>query len=560
MDEKKTDNTVKEEKVTEKDSLRGQENDHEKEEAESKSDGQGKDLKGDGKSVHHEKGSGGEKAEKKSFLLRALDGIEIVGNRLPHPATIFAILALTVIVLSWVATVLEWTAVHPTTKEKIDVFNLISGDGFRYMFVSITDNFINFPPFGIVLVAMVGIGVAEGSGLIEAMLKHTVLRAPKRIVTAAVVATGILSHLGSSVGYVVLIPLGAMVFMAFGRHPIAGIAAAFVGVSGGFGANFFIGSIDPILAGLSESAARIIEPSISVNPAVNLYFMFASAIMVTLVGTVITEKIVEPRLGSYEHEIEEMKPLSKREINGVRWAFVSLLVVTGLFLLMTVPENGVLRGEGSVLKGPFFKGIITAMLIVFLVPGLVYGFYVRTIRNDKQLMEKITTSMKGLAPYIVLVFFASQFVFFFNRSNLGIILAINGAELIKAAGLSGASLMIIFVLFSAIMNMFLGSASAKWAIMAPVFVPMFMLSGYHPALTQAAFRIGDSVTNIITPMMSYFALILTFMEKYDKKAGIGTLIATMLPYSIILTIVWIILLALWYVLGLPLGPGGPLHF
>ena len=498
--------------------------------------------------------------KKKTFFLKALDGIERVGNRLPHPATIFAILAGAVIVFSWIASLVDWTAQHPNTGKSIQVFNLISGDGLRYMFVSVTDNFVGFPPFGIVLVAMVGIGVAEGSGLIEAMLKHTVLRAPKRIVTAVVVATGILSHLGSSVGYVVLIPLGAMVFLAFGRHPVAGIAAAFVGVSGGFGANFFIGSVDPILAGLSESAAQIIDPNISVNPAVNFYFMLTSAVMVTIVGTVVTEKIVEPRLGEFKHHIEDIKPLEDREIRGVRWAFVSLLAISVLFLILVVPEGGLLHGDESVLKGPFFQGIITAMLIVFLMPGLVYGFYVGTIRNDRDLMNKIVTAMKGLAPYIVLVFFAAQFVFFFKKSNLGIILAIKGAQVIKSVGVSGVGLIIIFVLFSATMNLFMGSASAKWAIMAPVFVPMFMLSGYHPALTQAAFRIGDSVTNIITPMMSYFALILTFMEKYDKKAGIGTLIATMLPYSIILTIIWTLLLTVWYVFGLPLGPGGPLHF
>ncbi len=499
--------------------------------------------------------------KKRPLSMRALDTIEKIGNSLPHPATIFAIMAFMVVVVSLIGSKLAWTAVHPTTNEEISVFNMVSVEGFRYMFVNITENFIRFPPLGIVLVAMVGIGVADGSGLIEAMLKHTVLRAPRRIVTATVVAAGILSHLGSSVGYVVLIPLGAMIFMAFGRHPIAGIAAAFVGVSGGFGANFFIGATDPILSGLSERAAHIIDASVTVNPAVNMYFMFVSAIMVTIVGTLITEKLVEPRLGKYEHEVEEFTPLTEREVKGVRWAFVALLGVTAMFLLLVLPENALLRGDdGSILEGPFFKGLITALVIVFLVPGAVYGYYVGTIKNNKDLMNKIIESMKGLSTYIVLVFFAAQFVEFFNHSNLGSILAINGAQLIRASGISGPVLMIIFVLFSAAMNMFMGSASAKWALMAPVFVPMFMLSGYHPSLTQAAFRIGDSVTNIITPMMSYFALILTFMEKYDKKAGIGTLIATMLPYTIILTIIWSLLLVLWYVTGLPLGPGGPIYY
>ncbi|MGM0596620.1 MAG: AbgT family transporter [Myxococcota bacterium] len=505
--------------------------------------------------------------KKQSRFLKWLDRIERFGNALPHPATIFAILALFVVLVSWLAATFDWSAVYPTTNPDnllsfrvVKPFSLISPDGFRYMFVSMTDNFINFPPLGFVLVAMLGIGLAEGTGLIEALIRQTVVKAPERMVTMVVVAAGILSHLASSVGYVVLIPLGAMVFIAFNRHPVAGIAAAFVGVSGGFGANFFIGSVDPILAGLSESAARMLQPNFSVNPAVNFYFMLASAFMVTIVGTIVTEKIVEPRLGPWKKTEVEVHEVSKLQKKGLKYAFIAFLAVIAAFIILVVPKNGLLHGEGSVLKGPFFmgSGLITAILIFFFMPGFVFGLVTGTIKNDRDVIKIMIKAIKGLAPYIVLVFFAAQFVFFFKKSNLGIILAIRGANFLKAAGISGILLILIFIVFSSFMNMFMGSASAKWAIMAPVFVPMFMLSGYHPALTQAAFRIGDSVTNIVTPMMSYFALILTFVHKYDKKAGIGTMIATMIPYTIFLFIAWSLLMSIWFLFGLPLGPGGPL--
>lgn len=494
-----------------------------------------------------------------SRFIRILNIVEKIGNRLPHPATIFAILALAVIVFSFIAHVAGVTAIHPSEKTVIRPFNLISGAGLVYIFENVTRNFIMFPPFGIVLVSIVGIGLADGSGLIEALVKQTIVRAPRRFVTSMVIAAGILSHLGSSVGYVVLIPLGGMVFLAFKRHPVAGLSAAFFGVSGGFGANFLIGSIDPILAGLTESAARIIEPGITISPAVNYYFMFVSAVMIVIVGTFVTEKIVEPRLGTYNKQGEKLTELTETEKKGLRWALAAMGITVLLFMVLVIPSSGLLRGKGPALKGPFFKGIVTAIMIFFFIPGFIYGVITGKIKNDRDAVKLITEAIKGISPYIVLVFFASQFVFWFNKSNLGIILAIKGAGVIQSSGISGVLLMIIFIIFSGFMNMFMGSASAKWAIMAPVFVPMFMLSGYHPALTQAAFRIGDSVTNIITPMMSYFALILTYINKYDEDAGIGTIIATMLPYSIILSVIWSLLLIVWYLLGFPLGPGGPVN-
>jgi aminobenzoyl-glutamate transport protein len=494
---------------------------------------------------------------------KALDWIERVGNKLPHPATLFALLALFVALLSWVTEMVSLQAIHPGDQSIITVKNLLDPVGLRWMYTHVMLNFVTFPPLGYALTAMIGIGVAEGSGLFGSMVKALVLHAPTRLITGSIVLAGVLSSIGEGVGYVILIPLGAMIYHAIGRHPIAGLAAAFCGVSGGFGANVLVGANDTILAGLSETAAQFLDPTASVNPTVNYYFMVVSTFMITVIGTWITEKIVEPRLGTYDGCAEKasVDPLTRTEKKGLFGALIGLVGVIAILALTIVPEQGILRhpDTGEVLDSPFFKGIIAGILLFFLVPGLIYGLVVGTIKNDKDFMTHIIKSMKPLASYIVLVFFAAQFVYFFKYSQLGMILAIHGAQFLKNIGLTGIPLIVAFVLLSAFINLFMGSASAKWAIMAPVFIPMFMLLGYHPALTQVAFRIGDSTTNLITPMMSYFALIVAFSQKYDEKYGIGTIVATMMPYTIFFLIFWIILLCLWMGIGMPLGPGGPLY-
>ncbi len=494
---------------------------------------------------------------------KALDCIELVGNKLPHPATLFALLAVLVVLVSWIAEMVSLQAVHPADQSVITVNNLLSPDGLRWMYTHIMSNFVTFPPLGYALTAMIGIGIAEGSGLFAAMIKALVLHAPARLITASIVLAGVLSSIGEGVGYVILIPLGAMIYHAIGRHPLAGLAAAFCGVSGGFGANVMIGANDTILAGLSEAAAQIIDVSEKVNPAANYYFMFVSTFMITAVGTWITEKIVEPRLGTYTGSAERasVEHLTPQEKKGLIGALIGLLVVIAVLASAVIPDGAILRDpdNNGVLDSPFFGGIIVGILIFFMVPGLAYGIIVGTIRSDKDFMKHIINSMRPFLNYIVLVFFAAQFVYFFKYSRLGIILAIHGAEFLRDIGLTGILLIVAFVLLSGFINLFMGSASAKWAIMAPVFVPMFMLLGYHPALTQIAFRMGDSATNLITPMMSYFALIVAFAQKYDEKNGIGTIIATMMPYTIFLLIFWIGMLCLWMALGLPLGPDGPLH-
>lgn len=492
-----------------------------------------------------------------------LDSIERVGNKLPHPATLFFIMAVIVAVISAIGAGLNLSAQHPATGETIEVRNLLSADGIRWIYTNVEHNFVKFPPLGLVLVIMIGIGVAEGAGLFTVLVKQLVLGAPKSLVTYAVIIAGIFSHLASEVGYVILIPLGAMIFHALGRHPMAGFAAAFCGVSAGFGSNFIIGSVDPILAGLSTSAAQIIDPDMYINPLVNYFFMVVSAFMVILVGGWVTEKIVEPRLGKYGGATEALKVegISDIEKKGLKWAGWATLIFIAIMAMTIIPQNGIFRDPetGSVLRSPFFSGIVVGLMLLFFIPGIVYGIIVGTIKSDKDVIKHMSNSMKGLASYIVLVFFAAQFIYWFNYSNLGLILAINGAEFLKGIGFTGLPLIICFILLSAFLNLFMGSASAKWAILAPVFIPMFMLLDFHPGLTQASFRVGDSVTNVITPMMSYFALIVTYAQRYDEKYGIGTIISLMIPYTIVFLIAWIIIITIWVLTGLPLGFDGPLY-
>ena len=492
-----------------------------------------------------------------------LDSIERVGNRLPHPATLFFLMAVLVAIISAIGAALELTAVHPATGESIQARSLLSAEGFRWIYTSVEHNYVSFPPLVTVLIIMIGLGVCEGAGLFTVLVKQLVLGAPKRLVTYAVIVAGIFSHLASEVGYVILIPLGAMIFHALGRHPMAGFAAAFCGVSAGFGSNFLIGVVDPILAGLSTSAAQIIDPDMYINPLVNYFFMVVSALMVTFVGTWVTEKIVEPRLGKYTGNTEALtvEGITPREKKGLRFAGYATLIYIVLMAMTIIPEDGLLRNPetGEILRSPFFSGIVVALMLLFFVPGLVYGIVVGTVKSDKDVLKHMAESMKGMASYIILVFFAAQFIYWFNYSNLGLILAINGAEFLKSIGFTGLPLIICFILLSAFLNLFMGSASAKWAILAPVFIPMFMLLDFHPGLTQASFRIGDSVTNVITPMMSYFALIVTYAQRYDEKYGVGTIISLMIPYTLIFLLVWLVIITLWVWSGFPLGFDGPLY-
>jgi aminobenzoyl-glutamate transport protein len=500
-----------------------------------------------------------ETAKRKGAIDIFLNFVEKVGNALPHPATLFALFALLVILLSWFVGLFDLSVVHPGTGETITPFNLLSREGLSMILSKMVTNFTSFAPLGTVLVALLGIGIAEGSGLIGTVLRKVVLSSPKRLLTFVIVFSGVISNTASEVGYVLLVPLAAVIFLAAGRHPLAGLAAAFAGVSGGYSANLFLGTIDPLLAGLSEEGARIIDPNYIVNPACNYYFMFVSTFLIAGLGTWVTEKIVIPRLGEYtgDEKPEEIRQLNDLEKKGMRWALISMVLFTAVILWGLIPENGFLRDAqtGGILKSPFMSGIVALIFLSAAIAGIAYGIGAKTFKNDSDVMKGMSKSMETLGSYIVLVFFAAQFVAYFNWTNLGLIVAVTGADGLKASGLGPIPLMLTFILVAAAINLVMGSASAKWAIMAPVFIPMFMLLGYSPEFTQVTYRVGDSVTNIISPMMSYFALIVAFIQKYDKKAGIGTVISAMLPYSVVFLIGWSLLLILWILFELPIGPG-----
>ncbi|KGP74135.1 AbgT family transporter [Pontibacillus yanchengensis] len=503
--------------------------------------------------------------KRKGLFKKFLDFIEKVGNKLPHPITLFAILAGVVLVLSAIISSLGVEVEHPGKEgEIVKVKNLLNGEGIQYILGSMTDNFIGFAPLGIVLLTMLGIGLAERSGLISAMLRGFVQSVPNRLITLGLVFAGIMSSVASDAGYVVLPPLGAVIFAALGRHPLAGLAAAFASVSAGFSANLLLSATDPLLGELTIDAARIIDPEYAetMNIAMNYYFIFVSVFLLSVVGTLVTEKIIEPRLGTYQGEyVGSMEKLTTTEKKGIKWSLIWVLVSAAAFSLLIVPEGAPLRGEdGSIVQSPFMSSLVPIITILFFIPGLVYGIVTKEIKSDKDVANQLSDTMASMGMFIVLAFTAGQFVAYFSESNMGLILGVLGAEFLETINLSGIPLILTFIVISAFINLFIGSASAKWAMMAPVFVPIMMQLNYSPELTQMAYRIADSSTNIITPLMTYFAIIIAFAQKYDKNMGIGTMISVMVPYSIFFLISWTLLLIVWMLLGINLGPGSPIMY
>ena len=497
--------------------------------------------------------------QSRGAIAKFLTIVERVGNALPHPATLFLCLAVLVVIISGIAAQMGLEVRHPATGERITPVSLLTVAGLHRIILEMVTNFTGFAPLGTVLVALLGIGVAESSGLIATCMRLLVMSAPRKLLTVVIVFAGVLSNTASEIGYVLLVPLAAMIFQAAGRHPIAGLAAGFAGVSGGYSANLLLGTIDPLLSGLTQEAARIVAPETLVNVSCNYFFMFVSTFLIVILGTWVTERIIVPRLGTWKGESgaessTELRVLTQPEKRGLRFALVAAAMFTALILWGTLPADGFLRNpDGTFLRSPFLKGIVAMIFVSGAFTGIAYGVGAGTIRNDSDVIRGMGKTMATLGEYLVLVFFAAQFVAYFNWTNLGLIIAVKGAETLGAWQLGGIPLMLALVLLSGFINLFMGSASAKWAIMAPVFVPMFMLLGYKPELIQAAYRIGDSCTNIITPMMSYFALIMAFFQRYDPKAGIGTITATMLPYTITFTIGWSVLLSIWMWFDLPLG-------
>jgi len=514
-----------------------------------------------------------QRMEDRGWFTRFLDTVEWLGNLLPHPVTLFAILCVVMVFISGVAGFFDLSVQDPRPGEEgqIRANSLLNGDGLRWLVENLVSNFVGFAPLGVVLVALLGVGVADKSGLLSAVIRSIVIKAPPKLLVAALVFAGIISNTASEMGYVVLVPLAGLIFLGLGRHPLAGMAAAFAGVSGGYSANLLLGTIDPLLAGITQEAAQLIDPAYRVDATANYFFMIISTFVITAVGTFVTIKIVEPKLGEYDPSVasedlsEEtsLDPISDNERRGMKWAGIAALVMLGLFALSVVPEWGVLRHPetGEVAHSPFLNGIVALIFVFFLVPGVVFGYVTGEMRNDQDVVNAMASAMSTLGLYIVLVFFAAQFVAIFGQTNLGQIFAVLGATGLQNIGLTGPLVFLFFILMCGMVNLSLGSASAQWAVTAPIFVPMLMLIGYSPEVIQAAYRIGDSTTNIITPMMSYFGLIMAFMVKYDRNTGIGTIIAMMLPFSIFFLISWICLFFIWvFLLGMPVGPGAPTYY
>ena len=539
--------------------------------------------------------------------------VEKVGNALPHPAILFALLALVALVLSAIGYWLGWGGQIPGAYvlneyggrvlneygEYIPVLaesrNLLSRDGIHWIILSMVTNYTSFAPLGIVMVSLLGIGVAETSGLLKAGINSMLVKTPPSMITIMVVFTGIISSIASDVGYVLVIPLAGVIFHSLGRHPIAGMAAAFAGVSAGFSANLIITPLDPMLAGLSTEAARIVDSTYEVMPTANWFFNAAATIVLSIIGAIVTVKWVEPSLGKYTGSVEreEIVQPTDLERKGLRRAGWVFLFWFALFIYTLLPE-GLLPGTGfllgdAVVNGeyreweerliatPLLRGIVTFLFLMGVSAGAAYGFTVGKFKKAEDIILGMNENFKTLAVYLVLTFFAAQFVAWFRESNLGMLLAISGADLLQSMGIGGTAeyahgdesfsrrasaipLILIFTVFTAFLNIFIGSASAKWAILAPVYIPIFMLLGFSPEFAQAVYHAGDNATNIITPLLPYFALIIVFYQKYDKNAGIGTIIASMLPYAITFFIAWVGLLIGFVLLGIPLGPGVSLFY
>lgn len=508
-------------------------------------------------------------APKKTGLEKVLDTVERVGNKVPHPAVIFILLILTVIVVSHIVYLMGASAtfesINPDTHQPEQVTStaksLLTGEGLRFMYSNVVANFMSFTAVGVIIVAMLGVGVAEASGLIKALIRKLVKVAPARALTYILVFVGIISSIAADAGYLVLIPLGAAAFLSVGRNPLVGLAASFAGVASVFGVNFLIKPLDGILQGITNDAIHLMNPNLSISLTANWWFSVASVVMLTVVCGLVTDKVVEPRLGPYkapkEIEAEEGEAAdSADEARGLKYALWGTIAILVVFALLTAPRGAPLRNPdtGALIgDSPFMNGLIVFIALAFLVAGTAYGFGAKTMKGSADVVKAMEKAVIGLGGLIFLLFFISQFIALFTYTNIATIAAVKLGDVLAGAGLGSVPLLIGFVLIVIVLNLIITGAIPKWAIFAPVFVPLLMRLHVDPAAVLAAYRVGDSPTNAITPMMAYFPLIVGFAAKYQKGAGVGTVVAMMLPYVIVIQVVWMILLVLWQVLGLPWG-------
>lgn len=570
--------------------------------------------------------------EKSRWIDRALNTIETVGNKLPDPAALFLILLIVVWALSALLAPMEFAEIDPRTKEPIKIVNQLSGTSVAAFLSNMVTTFTGFHPLGVVLVALLGVGVAEHTGFINAALKGLLSFTSARLLTPMLILVAIVSHTAADAGYVLVIPLGGVIFYAAGRHPLAGIAAAFAGVSGGFSANFVPSSLDPLLSGLTQSGAQIINPAYTVNPLCNWFFTGASSLLIIVVGWYLTDRVIEPRLARTPvdgdaSEMPQMQELGPKEKRGL-WAGLAALVVgLAILFLVSAPSDSPMRsptgyrlspqsferlaaagvpqdvltkatplrnqelagptafqtalktrlGEAAATEygprflsaaetsapqltaatAPLMQSIVPLIFLLFLLPGVVFGYVAGTVKDHRDIIKGMSKTMSTMGYYIVLAFFAALFIAAFGQSNIGALLALKGANLLSSLALPGQVTIVGIIILTALVNLLIGSASAKWALLAPIFVPMLMQLGLSPELTQAAYRVGDSTSNIITPLMPYFPLVVVYGQRYVKSTGIGTLVSLMLPFSVAFLVTWTVFLIVYWMLGVPLGLQAP---
>jgi aminobenzoyl-glutamate transport protein len=581
---------------------------------------------------NNQTGNQGNDVKPSGFVERALNAIETIGNKLPDPAALFLILLIAVWILSALLSTFQFTEIDPRSGKPLVINNQLTGASIATFLSNMVTTFTGFHPLGVVLVALLGVGVAEHTGFINAALKGLLNFTSVKLLTPMLILVAIISHTAADAGYVLVIPLGGVIFYTAGRHPLAGISAAFAGVSGGFSANFVPSSLDPLLSGLTQSAAQILDPMRTVNPLSNWFFTGASCLVIVAVGWYLTDRVIEPRLRNVPidgdiNEMPKMETLGANEKRGLIAGLITLALGIVILTLVSLPESSPMRSpvgyrltaasfdrlrtagipedvlkkaepmrgqetagttafqnalktrigdEAATRFGPVFlenteqsspqltasaaplmQAIVPLIFLLFILPGIVYGYAAKTVESHRDIIKGMSKSMSAMGYYIVLAFFASLFIAAFSQSNIGALLALKGAGVLKSMALPGQVTIIGIILLTALVNLLIGSASAKWALLAPIFVPMLMQLGLSPELSQAAYRIGDSTTNIVTPLMPYFPLVVVYAQRYVKNTGIGTLVSLMLPYSITFLITWIIFLLIYWMLGIPLGLQAP---
>jgi aminobenzoyl-glutamate transport protein len=492
---------------------------------------------------------------------RFLSLVERVGNKLPDPVVLFLFAIAVVYVVSWALAGTDVGVTDPQTGQPRRIQNQFEAKPLIRNMSMMVRNFAEFPPLGIVLVALLGVSVAEKAGLIGAFVRGLLSATPRRLVTPALLLVATASHAAGDTGFVLVVPLGGVIFQAMGRNPVVGVAVAFAGVSGAFSACFFPSTLDVLLQGFTQSAAQLVEPNRMVNPLCNYFFMALSSIVLVLIGWFVTERIVEPAAGPWKGLDDSVGPVgfeppSVREKGGMIAALAIAMLLTALLTMAAWPADSPLRGRtGSLVAdgAPMLELVVPLMVIYFAAMGLVYGYYTGSFRSHRDVVDGMGRSMGDMGYYLVLAFFAAQFTAVFRDSNLGALASVKGAMILGDLPLPRFSLILAIVLLTVVLDLMIGSASAKWAFMAPILIPMLMPLGISPEWTQAAFRVGDSTTNIITPLLPYFPLVLAYARRYDQSVGVGSLVAMTLPFSMAFLAAWTLLLYLFWALGWPLG-------